>query len=153
VRSVERDHAHLTCLTCALVPDWRGGGRHDGSPDDPQPEVRRLWHVGYQKAFKRDVGSARALEQPGAVAEKPGRDTEEDLVEHALGQALRSDLGAEEVDVPLTRGSGLAEASAPSRSPTKVTPGTGLSHGWSVSTNCGPVQPPPNGWSCLLVPW
>src|ERR1039458_3323039 len=119
-----------------------------GSSDDAQPEVRRQRRVGQAEAFELDVGPAPAVEQPDAVAEQDGRDAHEDLVQQIRVEALPGGAGAEDVDVLVTAAA-LAAATPLSRSPTKVTSGTGVSGAWRVSTNCGPSHPPPNGLPSL----
>lgn len=51
------------------------------------------------------------VEQADTVAEQDGRCEHEDLVEHTRVEALRSGVGAEDVDVVVTRG-GLGRGDA-----------------------------------------
>ena len=93
--------------------------------------MRRL---GQAEAFELDVGPARAVEQPDAVAEQHPRDAHEDLVDQTRVEALDGRARAEDVDVLVTRG-GLRRGDAAVQVPTNVTPGTGVSDAWWVSTN------------------
>ncbi|MGW2200345.1 hypothetical protein ACWCSH_49615, partial [Streptosporangium sp. NPDC001682] len=54
----------------------------NGSADDAEPDARRVRHLGQFDAFELDVGPARVVEQPDAVAQHDGHDEHEDLVEH-----------------------------------------------------------------------
>src|SRR6266508_2023233 len=83
----------------------------NGSSGGASPYVRRLRRVGQAEAFELDVGPTRAIEQPDAVAEQDGRDEHKDIVEHTRVEALPGNLGAEDVDVLVTRG-GLGRGDA-----------------------------------------
>ncbi len=48
--------------------------------------------MGQAEAFELDVGPARVVEQPDAVAEQNGRDAHEDLVEHTRVEHCRAML-------------------------------------------------------------
>src|SRR6266545_2543161 len=108
-------------LTVVGDPQATGGGRWKepnspfaaatGSSNDAEPEVRRSRRVGQADAFELDVGSAWAVEQPDAVTEQDGRDEHEDLVEHTRVEALLGGVGAEDVDVLVSRG-GLGRGDA-----------------------------------------
>src|ERR1039458_10693730 len=119
-----------------------------GSSDDAQPEVRRQRRVGQAEAFELDVGPAPAVEQPEAVAEQDGRDAHEDLVERPASRHCRAVLAPRTLTY-LSPAAALAAATPLSRSPTKVTSGTGVSGAWRGRPNCGPSHPPPTGLPSL----
>jgi hypothetical protein len=85
--------------------------------------------MGQTEAFELDIASARAVEQPDAVAKKDRRDAHEDLVMHASSRHCEAML-APRMLTYLSPAAALASATPLSRSPTKVTPGTGLSDAW-----------------------
>src|ERR1700730_5092182 len=85
-----------------------GSGRP--SPDDAQPEVRRLRGLGQAEALEPDAGPAWAVEEPGAVAEQDRQDGHRDLVERPRLEALAGGAGPENVDVLVAgRGPGRGE--------------------------------------------
>ncbi len=86
--------------------------------------------MGQAEAFELDVGPARAVEQPDAVAEQDGRDAHEDLVEHTRVEALPGNLGAKDADVLVTcgglgRGDAAVEVTDEGDTPAPECPGRG----------------------------
>src|ERR1017187_8613685 len=120
-----------------------------GSSDDAQPEVRRQRRVGQAEAFELDVGSPPR--QSSSRTPSPSRTG---AMHTRISSSRPASRHCRAVLAPrtltyLSPAAALAAATPLSRSPTKVTSGTGVSGAWRVSTNCGPSHPPPNGLPSL----